>query len=203
VSIAIQTAKYGGDPGLFSFVGKAVKGVAKLAGKVVGGVARTVIGATPVGQVIRTVAGVAGVQPVLMAPRPSQPMPGTGNRFTGIATPFGAIGTGQVPAFGFGGQPGAPATFVGPNGQACRGHMNKGRYWSQRAGQLIEPGTVCVANRRTNPLNPRALSRAMRRVAGFTKAARTAEKMVTRLARRSAPRRAAFGSRPSCKTCKR
>jgi len=40
---------------------------------------------------------------------------------------------------------------------------NKSGYYVN-GGQFVEPGSVCVKRRRMNPLNPRALSKAMRRI---------------------------------------
>lgn len=62
----------------------------------------------------------------------------------------------------------------GPNGSCppsgeklCGFHWNKQGYWT--AGGYVEKGTRMVKNRRMNPLNPRALRRAMRREKGFVR----------------------------------
>lgn len=49
-------------------------------------------------------------------------------------------------------------------------HYNKTGYFSKRYG-WIEKGTVCVKNRRRNPLNAKALNRAGRRIVSAKKAA--------------------------------
>jgi hypothetical protein len=84
------------------------------------------------------------------------------------------------------GSPGAPASYIdGATGQVCRGHMNRTAYYSAARGGLVQPGSVCVANRRMNPLNPRALTRSMRRLASANKAMRAVEKQIQRLARKA------------------
>jgi len=42
-------------------------------------------------------------------------------------------------------------------------HPNKGGYFTLKSG-FVEKGSKCVKNRRRNPMNPRALDRAIRRV---------------------------------------
>jgi hypothetical protein len=49
-----------------------------------------------------------------------------------------------------------------------------------KSGQYIAPGTKCVRSRRRNPLNPRALSKAMGRVVSFKKAATAASRITIR-----------------------
>ena len=51
-------------------------------------------------------------------------------------------------------------------------HANKGRYWSEKLGRAVQPGELWVKNRRRNPLNPRAASRAIRRLKSAHKATR-------------------------------
>jgi hypothetical protein len=50
-------------------------------------------------------------------------------------------------------------------------HRNKTGYHTKKYG-YIEAGSICVKNRRRNPLNPRALSRSMARLSSAKKAAR-------------------------------
>ncbi len=64
-------------------------------------------------------------------------------------------------------------------------HYNKTRYYSTRYG-VVEKGSVCVKNRRRNPLNPRALSRAMSRVKSAQKAVRCLQLFAGPAARASA-----------------
>jgi hypothetical protein len=51
-------------------------------------------------------------------------------------------------------------------------HPNRGQYWSKKLDRVIEPGQLWVRNRRRNPLNPRAASRAIRRIKAGVKATR-------------------------------
>lgn len=98
---------------------------------------------------------------------------------------------------------------AGPAACATKGrHLNKSGYYVITNGQRgrmreytdvrrVEPGTVEVPNRRMNPLNPKAASRAVRRLLGFHRATKRVEKTLQRVARKAAPRapRAAFGKR--------
>jgi len=59
----------------------------------------------------------------------------------------------------------------------CRGqHLNKGR-----GCDGAPPGSKCVSNRRMNPLNPRALRRATRRLKGFERAVKGTRKQLRTL----------------------
>lgn len=63
---------------------------------------------------------------------------------------------------------------------------NKSDYWRRSpAGGVvfIEKGTVCVKSRRRNPLNPRALDRAVGRVASFARADANSRKKVVKAAK--------------------
>lgn len=73
--------------------------------------------------------------------------------------------------------------FNGDNGCApnpcCRGqHLNKS---TDCAGN--PPGTKCVSNRRMNPLNPRALKRAIRRATRFESFVKSNRKSLRKLAK--------------------
>jgi hypothetical protein len=59
--------------------------------------------------------------------------------------------------------------------------LNKTGY-HLRDGTFIAPGTKCVRSRRRNPLNPRALSKALSRVTSFKKAATVASRITIRSA---------------------
>ncbi len=141
-----------GDPGFFDFIGKAVRGVTGIVSK---------LG-------IPFVSGAAGIATNLL---------GGGRRGPGITPTFAPGGTpmlmqgvqglpttqprrGIVPAF----QRGIPGGQTGMGEGCVQGHRpNKSGYWL-KSGQYVEPGSVCVKRRRMNPLNPRALSKAMRRI---------------------------------------
>ena len=145
---------YAGDPGLFGFLGKVVKtglgvvsklgiplvsGAAGIAGGLLGGG----FGSGPglPGPVTPTVSRFGGVMPISLGQAGQIPTPGIAGRFQ-RAIPGGATG---MQGCGNGTRP------------------NKSGYFLQ-SGQYVEPGSVCVRSRRMNPLNPRALSRAMRRI---------------------------------------
>jgi hypothetical protein len=153
---------YRGDPGLFGFLGKAAKGLAGIAGKV--------IGATPIGGVLKTGVGlVKSFGPgnaISQYPPPQVPVPGVGGMISRML-PFGESGY----------YPGSPYMCT-PNGK--RGHLNKSTYVTRGGGTsrypqmlLVHPkGTECVGPRRMNVCNPRALRRALRRASGFAKLAK-------------------------------
>jgi len=143
-----------GAPGLFGFLGKVVKTglgvVSKLGIPLVSGAAGIAGG---------FLGGRAGAGPGL----PGVVTP-TVSRFTGTM-PISLAQAGQVPVRGFRGmvQRAIPGGATGMEGCATGTRVNKSGYWLQ-SGQYVEPGSVCVRTRRMNPLNPRALSRAMRRI---------------------------------------
>jgi|GEM_PF-5937105 len=191
MSMAIKVAKsqYQGDPGLFGFLGKAVGTIGKgLVGAATGfitggpggaimGAARTVLPTSKPQVFVQQKVGATTLTTGSMSGLPALP---------GIGLPggIGPKGVSVVP-FGQGGlyQPVsqmAPTGSTGPlvgapaaGGVACttRGyHLNRTGYFTKRYG-FIEKGTICVKNRRRNPLNPRALSRAMARLSSAKKAA--------------------------------
>lgn len=139
-----------GDPGLFSFLGKAVRGVAGVVSKLgiplvsgAAGIVGGLLGGGARGPGITPTFAPGGLPPMMTLQAPAgAPMAG------GLAArqrffPGGATGMGT--GCGNGTRP------------------NKSGYWL-KSGQYVEPGTVCVTRRRMNPLNPRALSKAMRRI---------------------------------------
>jgi len=144
-----------GDPGFFDFLGKAVKGVTGLVGglgiPIVSGVARTVSG-------------------FLSGRGPGMPGPA----FAPAGAPMMTLRQGVPRAVGLPGPIAATQrAFRGGQtgmGEGCgQGYRpNKSGYYVQGAGGgegvYVEPNTVCVKRRRMNPLNPRALSKAMRRI---------------------------------------
>ena len=79
-------------------------------------------------------------------------------------------------------------------------HPNKSGYWKNTSDLLpgaswIEPGSIMVRNRKRNPYNPRAASRAMSRLASLSQGMKTLERQLTKLA----PKRRAVASRCGCK----
>lgn len=182
-AIKLSKANYRGDPGLFGFLGKALGTVGRgLVGAATGfvtggpggaimGAARTVLGSKP--QVLMTASPSPGT--VLTAGN----MPGL-PALPGVGTPPLAAQGGGIMIGGPRGvqigryAPTYPTSGAGQpaqNGAGClRGHhLNRTGYFTKSSG-WVEKGTVCVRNRRRNPLNPRALSRAMSRLASAKKA---------------------------------
>lgn len=146
--------------GIFSAIGSVVKKVANVGAQLLPG---------PVGAVARTAISTLGGQA-----RPS------------MGAPAVIPGLGLVPPPGGGGVPtgarvpgvGAAVARILPGGQTGLGtgcasgfHPNKTSYFL-KDGTYIEKGTVCVRNRRRNPLNPRALDRSMARIASTGNALR-------------------------------
>lgn len=180
MSYAMKVAKANamGDPGLFGFIGKAIGSVAKVAGSILPG---------PLGGIAKVVGNVlVPAKPIKAATiAPSFPGIGTGlpvlrqlpdsSRTSGVSVGGLTIGTktsffpGAAPQQQGGGM-GGTSTAIAPCDQ--RGfHRNRTGYYTQRYG-WIEKGSVCVKNRRRNPLNPRALSRALARLTSAKKAVR-------------------------------
>jgi len=155
---------------------------------------------------------------------PPPVMPGTGIQVQFPQGPFG-MGGGGIQVGSFPRQPayqpqqpqvaqpgqatGTQMCQLPSGGVAMRAtHANKAGYFIRTGpttGAYIPPGTRCVTNRRMNPLNPRALHKAMTRIVSAKRAAsflgritvRSACKTSTR--RRAAPR---HGSGCRCATCK-
>lgn len=136
-----------GDPGLGSFFG----GALKLGGSLIGG---------PLGALAKTagtkLAGTKGSRPLVTSGRPPAiPVPGV-QGFTQRLMPGGASGY--------------------MSGACTAGHhLNKSDYYL-KGGQYVAAASTCVRNRRTNYTNPRALSRAAKRLDGFVGVARKALK---------------------------
>ncbi|MGH8566963.1 MAG: hypothetical protein ACREXU_02850 [Gammaproteobacteria bacterium] len=154
---------YRGDPGLFGFLGKAVKGA-------VGLVARSGI---PVASQIAKVAQAVVSRPA--APRSLPPPSPTGmslSRFGPLngqgPVPVPRGTPGATPAPGIGGTiartlPGGASGFEGGATRPPVGyHWNK----SYSYAKGLPEGSFLVKNRSMNPLNPRALRRTVRRQRG-------------------------------------
>ena len=171
---------YRGDPGLFSFLGKALGGVAKFAL----GAVKSAVGLPP-----------GGGLPALQVPQILPP------RQTGLLNLGGGPQTGliniQRPAPPvFDGGTGMALTGVPGMGLACttihgkRAHLNKSTYITRGGGtsrwpqtiQVHPRGTECVGPRRMNVGNARALRRALRRVSGFAKLVKRSRRAVARAA---------------------
>lgn len=111
-----------------------------------------------------------------------------------INMPFPVTGPGgsQLPGYA----PGAT------NGQCPRGyHLNKHALAPSKQHGAVAPRSMCVRNRSINPLNPRAVTRSLKRL-------KRARKLVSKLQSFGAPRRLSSG-RPGhkagcgCVACRR
>jgi len=181
MSLAIQRAKYRGD----SFLGDIGKIALPIFGGIVGGPAGAALG----GALANKIGGApAPTQTKTVAEAKLAPQgPGSGIggqiRLPKITGPGGIsidMGGGGIGMGAGGGGPffGAPNGTVVETAQGMQmvcgtglkgTHLNKSTYIT-RAG-IVPKGTKCVSNRRMNPLNPRALSHAMRRITSAKSAA--------------------------------
>lgn len=184
-------ARQMGDPGLFSFIGSALGTVAKGAlGLATGGIPGLIGAVAPT---IFPPAPGKSTQPQPQSSGGLIPLSSTGQSMpgTGVQVQFpnlgglggGGIAIGQFPGGGFTGGGAGTGMAVTPGqatgtqmcqlaggGMALRAtHANKSGYFL-KSGQYVAAGSKCVTNRRMNPLNPRAASRAMRRIVAAKKA---------------------------------
>lgn len=176
---------YRGDPGLFSFLGKAIGGVAKIGLGILKGQLGLPTGGgggpqiTPIRNLLGPGSG------IYTQPQGVQCPPGTA--CSGASTDGLCIGTCYPVAGAGGGMP-----MVGGMAGACqRGfHMNKSTYVTRGGGtshwtpglQVHPRGTTCVRNRRMNVGNARALRRSLRRISGFAKLVKRSRRAVARAA---------------------
>jgi len=148
MSMAIKRASYTGDPGFFDFLK---------------GVGRAAIGAIPV-------VG-PSIQALLPSKQPPVPQRGPGSipimqmpapaRFNPLG--FGAPGIG----FSLGEQQMAPSMQMNGACPTSAGgyHLNKSDYFL-RSGEFVPAQSRWVRNRKRNPANARATSKAISRIAG-------------------------------------
>lgn len=182
---------YRGDPGIFGSIGKALGGIARVAGAILPG---------PIGTVARFAGGIlpggkSAAQGTALAPAGlTGPFtPGAGIQVHG---PFGTgIGVGT-----FGPDlPQQPTGTLTPGGAFLPGcqlkgfRPNKSSYFravpgSPMQGVLVPKGSVCVKSRRLNVANPRALRRAIRRAQGFAKLSRRVLSFVSAKAPKGRPK---------------
>lgn len=146
-----------GDPGLFGFLGKAiggaVKGVSRLAGALPGPAGFV---GSALGSVLGTKAARGNIPTLGLQSGSGLPQPGFGN-FMERVLPFGQ--TGRTTHY---------TRAEGPPGPGY--HLNKTDY-HLKDGTFVPKQSVWVKNRRRNPLNPRALDRAMGRITSAKNAA--------------------------------
>jgi hypothetical protein len=171
LQLKVANSRYSGDPGLFSFIGKAIRGVSKIASAVshpfetITHAAESVLGHGAGGAAgRRSLTAYTGSRANLMLP-------------SGGTTIMGRPGGFAMYQSNAGGS--SPAAPPGP-GQAGY-HWNKTAYFL-KDGTHVPAMSKLVKNRRRNPLNPRALSRSMYRLAGFQHAVQRTEKLIHRLA---------------------
>jgi hypothetical protein len=165
VSMMMQTARAPyrpdpnqGDPGLRDWwrAGKRALGVA----------ARTALGMTGFGGAATAMAGAAQrAQPQVMPltrPDPQAPImrPMQG---TQVMVPKPGV-VGAIQRFVPGGFTGTQVATVQANGACPTGHRPNKTSYFLKDGTFVPKGTRCVKRRQRNPMNPRALSRAIGRV---------------------------------------
>lgn len=194
MSLSMTAARAGnvGDPGLFGFLGSALGAIGKTAAGVAGGFATGGLAGGILGGIRAGTAALGGPKTIKQAKASNivsialQKPPlvmgsSTGGMFGGSAPARPALQAGSgfyagpggvaVGQYNMGAAP-AGAPQAGSAAIAACGlkgyHMNKTTYCTHSG--WVAKGTKCVRNRRRNPLNPRALSRAMSRVASAQRA---------------------------------
>jgi len=179
-----------GDPGLFDWGRKALGYAAKTAlgmtgfGGAAGAISAAVGPRTP-----RSVNGYVPQRPPVRPaiPQVMVPKPGVVGRVQRFI-PGGFSGTTAAPVSSVWGSNGAN----GANGLACESGFrpNKTSYFL-KDGSFVEAGSRCVRRRQRNPMNPRALSRAIGRIdAG--------KRFQNRMSQISTGRFTAAGKKKSC-----
>lgn len=194
-----------GDPGLFGSIGKFIGGVAKGVGKAAFGIAKGAFAATPVGAAITGAVSSLGANRI-GAPA-SRTNVGSWQPPIILPPPTGDFADPNIPIIETGGGGVGPGTAVA----LCntRGyHLNRKGYWKDDGPMLpgahwVPPGTACVKNRRMNPFNPRAASRAMRRLASLSKGMKTLNKQLQKVARGTGAGRSYGGKRSGSCGCKK
>jgi len=169
MSMQIQVARneFSGDPGFFGFIGKAAR---KIGGRI--------IGATPVGAAIQT-----GIQ-FARGRGKRRSLPGTGivggNQFdlpgggdSAFITDARERSRQRNASAGATAQ--AETTLACPKGF----HPNKSDYCTKAEGWIAE-GTRCVRDRRRNPLNPGAASKAISRISAAKRATKALGRVTIR-----------------------
>lgn len=146
---------YRGDPGVFSFIEKGAKALARA---VIPGAGLAIDAYRTIRKAVSPGTGGAAMT---HAPYPSKVLEAAGG-FVGRNLPQlpRALGLTEMPM------------IAGPNGACPKGfRLNKSSYFLQD-GTFIPEGTKCVRFRSMNPLNPRALRKGLRRAEGFERIAR-------------------------------
>lgn len=187
LSMKVARAAYRGDPGFLGDIGKFLGGAVKT---VVGGVSGFATGG-PTGALFGALRGsglIKGGSPVNIRDASAagwggqSAMPGTG-LVTGFTdTPGSQLCAGvKIGGKCYGGLIGGGTASVGVNPLGPAGAAGTG---------VIGYGAAPKKSRRMNPLNPRAASRAMRRLASFGRATECIRRDLGKLGRRMSPPRA-------------
>lgn len=150
----------------------------------------TSYGAPPTTATVDRLRQIAATQPILrpainVATAYPPQFPDSTKTTSGVALPGGILVGKQTTTYGpgFGSPPPMlPAPQQASPGQGCHKgyHLNKTGYYSRKRGGWVPAGTVCVKNRRRNPLNPRALSRSISRISSAKNAARFLSRVTVR-----------------------
>lgn len=171
--VALRPMMHYGDPGLFSFLGKVGKGIVGAVGGGVKGLLKGGVSGAVTGAIRGGAAGVG--------------LGRTGIKQARLAAPLAPSGGGFMPGTGI--------QFRTGGG----GGVNLGYFPETGGGTMIGPdGMPRRKGRRMNPLNPRALSRAMRRIVSAKKAANFLDKIHIG----AKPRRRTFAAPRCAKKCR-
>lgn len=181
-----------GDPGIFGAIGKFVGGVAKsvvrnvpIVGTAVkaieAGINATRVGA-PVSRSLPTGTAINMGGPMTIATPPS-----FASVVPPVPPPSGEIASGSTVVS----TPDGSTAIVPTNATVCHVagyHLNKAGYWKNGSNLIpgahyVAKGSVCVKNRRMNPFNPRAASRAMHRLHSLAMGMKGMKKSIGKLSR--------------------
>jgi len=185
---AMPGTGFQGDPGLFGFLGKAVKGLAGAAlGSIPGGSFATGFARTAAAKIFGSKRPSKGfgsssrewrrIQSAQLDPGDIARITRAGQRLGTLPVPAvlkaprGFRGAQQTMPFQAGGSAATGMTLACPQGY----HPNKSEYYvtsSQGTPSLVSVGERCVKNRKRNPLNPRALDRSISRIKSAKNVAR-------------------------------
>lgn len=161
----MSRSQFQGDPGLFGFLGKAAGFLGKTVLKATGLVGAGAAGAGAAGAIDRVRTPSITRQPFQQLPQQRPPI-----RIGGVGIDPSAAFPGGRPLF----------TREQQNGTklACPSgfHPNKSSYFL-KDGTFVAEGSRCVKNRRKNPLNPRAASRAISRLESAKKATKRLDRV--------------------------
>jgi len=188
MSMAIKRASYTGDPGFFDFIKKVATVGTSFIPFVGPQISQTIAGFGGGRQPPVPVAGPGSVPLMPAAVRPSAGFVPCGSGMVidprtmkcsprpqlDVAIPAGGIGA-AISRIMPGGSTGMlmPAASAAPmNGSAGGYHLNKSSYFLL-SGEYVPAGTRWVKNRKRNPANARATSRAISRITGAKKYAST------------------------------